>query len=73
MSKIAGEKLTYNNPNIADLNDKNRPTKLGDMYSELYDNEWTDALEALTVNGHSETAAIDTLRLTLMVSTSKLY
>lgn len=47
LSKIAGAKLKSNNPNIADLNDPNRPTKLAEMFSELYDNEWTDAFEAL--------------------------
>jgi hypothetical protein len=43
LSKIAGAKLTYNNPNIADLSDQKRPTKLAEEFAELYDNEWTDA------------------------------
>lgn len=41
-------KLRDSNPNIADLNDKYRPTKLAEMFSELYDNEWTDAYTVLT-------------------------
>lgn len=48
LSSIASAKLTYNNPNIADLSDRNRPQKLGEMFGELYDNEWTDAIDHLT-------------------------
>ena len=40
-------KLTDNNPNIADLSDENRPTKLVEKLSELYDNEWTNAYGVL--------------------------
>ncbi|XP_069131552.1 uncharacterized protein [Argopecten irradians] len=47
LSKIAGTKLVHGNPAITDLSDTNRPTKLSEKYSELYDNEWTDALEEL--------------------------
>ncbi|XP_033743208.1 uncharacterized protein LOC117329388 isoform X2 [Pecten maximus] len=48
LSKIAGSKLVHGNPAITDLSDANRPTKVSEKYSELYDNEWTDALEELT-------------------------
>lgn len=44
---MASGKLRDNNPNITDLGDPNRPTKLGEQMSELYDNEWTDALEEI--------------------------
>ncbi|XP_061164927.1 myosin-11-like [Saccostrea echinata] len=47
LSQLAGAKLTEGNPNIADLSDKNRPINLAEKFSELYDNEWTDALEEL--------------------------
>ncbi|KAH3785861.1 hypothetical protein DPMN_163956 [Dreissena polymorpha] len=47
LSKFMGQQLTDNNPNITDLSDKNRPTKLGERFSELYDNEWTDAFDVL--------------------------
>ncbi|XP_060589208.1 uncharacterized protein LOC132744494 isoform X2 [Ruditapes philippinarum] len=66
LSKIAGDKLRDNNPAIADLSDPNRPTKIGEMYSEVYDNEWTDAFEALNDAGYDEREAVDTLRLTLL-------
>lgn len=62
-----------NNPNIADLSDPNRQTKIGEKYSELYDNEWTDAYEALVEAGHSEETAIETLRLTLMVISDRRW
>ena len=42
-----GNKMKAGNPDIADLSDKNRPTKLAETYTELYDNEWTDALDTL--------------------------
>ena len=68
LSKLAGERLTESNPAIADLSDPNRPTKIGEMYSEVYDNEWTDAFEALFNAGYTEIEAVETLRLTLLVN-----
>ncbi|KAH3881000.1 uncharacterized protein LOC127878909 [Dreissena polymorpha] len=65
LSKVVGDKLVQDNPNISDLSDKNRPTKLGEMYAELYDNEWTDAIEGLQDAGHDEKEAVHTLCLTL--------
>lgn len=47
LSKVAGEKLTENHPMTVDLSDTNRPTNLADRFSELYDNEWTKALDDL--------------------------
>jgi hypothetical protein len=67
LSKFAGNKLVENNPAITDLSDPNRPTKLAEYFSELYDNEWTDAFEALKTAGYKEITAIETLRLTLEV------
>ena len=68
LSKIMGDKLTKDNPNVVNLSDKNRPSKLGEMYSELYDDQWTNAYEALTTNGdYSELEALETLKLTLEV------
>ncbi|KAK3602811.1 hypothetical protein CHS0354_026362 [Potamilus streckersoni] len=48
LSRHMGQQMSEGNPNITDLSDKNRPSKLGERYSELYDNEWTDAFECLT-------------------------
>ncbi|KAH3834009.1 uncharacterized protein LOC127878115 isoform X2 [Dreissena polymorpha] len=67
LSKVVGEKPMKDNTNIADLSDKNRPTKLGELYTELYDNEWTDAYVALTQSEYNETEPIATLFETLKV------
>ena len=40
-------KLRDGNPNVVDLSDEYRPTKLVEISSELYDNEWTEAYEFL--------------------------
>ncbi|XP_053389830.1 uncharacterized protein LOC128552789 isoform X2 [Mercenaria mercenaria] len=66
LSKLAGDKHVDNNTAITDLSDPNRPTKLGEFYSEIYDNEWTDAFEALVSGDYDEITAIETLRLTLL-------
>lgn len=58
------------NPNIADLSDENRPTKLSEKYSELYDNEWTDAYEEVEPDYGTEEQTIHHLYDTLLVSTS---
>ncbi|XP_061165407.1 uncharacterized protein LOC133174327 [Saccostrea echinata] len=47
LSKFASQQLTEGNPNIADLSDTHRPTRLGEMYSQLFDDEWSEAFEAL--------------------------
>ncbi|XP_045211914.1 uncharacterized protein LOC123563269 [Mercenaria mercenaria] len=47
LSAIMSSRLKDGNPNIADLNDHNRPTKIGEQFSELYDNQWTDAYGAV--------------------------
>ncbi|KAL3878815.1 hypothetical protein ACJMK2_031143 [Sinanodonta woodiana] len=39
--------LLENNPNIVDLSDPNRPTKLAERFSELYNNEHTDTFEEI--------------------------
>ncbi|XP_062613960.1 uncharacterized protein LOC134275708 [Saccostrea cucullata] len=47
LSSVAANRLRDNNPGITDLSDPNRPIKLGEKASEIYDNEWTNALENL--------------------------
>ena len=69
LSELAGARLLDGNPNIADLSDINRPTKLSEQYSELYDNEWTDAFSYLTEQeGLDEKRAIQILLTVLQVS-----
>ncbi|XP_045211926.1 uncharacterized protein LOC123563277 [Mercenaria mercenaria] len=40
-------RLRDGNPNVVDLSDQNRPMKVGEQFSELYDNQWTDAYSAV--------------------------
>ncbi|XP_052794073.1 uncharacterized protein LOC128227499 [Mya arenaria] len=60
-SKRAGQALRHNNPDIADLSDTNRPTKIAERFSELYDNEWTEAFEKLSKNKITDKKAIGLL------------
>ena len=54
LSKMMGSQMKEGNPYIADLSDKNRPTKIADTYSELYDNEWTDAFDELQKSAYGK-------------------
>ena len=62
---MAGDNMRSNNPNLADLSDPYRPTELGKMFGEIYDNEWSDGFEV--VRGETEKDKIDVLYSTLMV------
>ena len=48
MSELAGAKLMDNNPDIADLSDPNRAMKIGEKFSSLYDDDWTDGYQMFT-------------------------
>ncbi|XP_060582833.1 uveal autoantigen with coiled-coil domains and ankyrin repeats-like [Ruditapes philippinarum] len=61
LSKTMGDRLTDNNPNIADLSDRNRPTKLAEKFAELYDNQWTDAFDVLEKHYQNEEYVIEAL------------
>lgn len=67
LSELAGRKLLDNNPNIADLSTEIRPTKIGENFMQIYDNEWTDAFEELAQNGQDDKKCIDTLLKILKV------
>ncbi|XP_060582843.1 uncharacterized protein LOC132739193 [Ruditapes philippinarum] len=56
-----GLKLTDSNPNVTDLSDRHRPTKLAEKYAELYDNQWTDAFDVLDKIFPSEEKIINIL------------
>lgn len=47
LSKIASDKLTDGNPNFANLSDKNRPTKIGEKFGQVYDDEWSEAFDEI--------------------------
>ncbi|VDI47133.1 Hypothetical predicted protein [Mytilus galloprovincialis] len=61
LSEQAGMRLTNNNPGIANLGDDNRPSKISERFSELYDNHWTDAMEALDGHKFQEKEGIEML------------
>ncbi|PJE78591.1 hypothetical protein CI610_02468 [invertebrate metagenome] len=59
LSAIGSERVRNNNPNISDLSDPNRPIKIAEQFSELYDNLWTEACDALEeVYGQGDEKAI---------------
>ena len=58
---MAGHKLTDGNPEIADLSDSFRPTKIAEQFRQLYDDEWTRAFEDLDEKFKKEEEIIDLL------------
>ncbi|WAQ98140.1 hypothetical protein MAR_022513 [Mya arenaria] len=66
LSELVSLKLRDNNPDIVDLSDAYRPTKLAEMFSELYDNEWTAAFIVMEENGFKDRQTIDFLLDVLM-------
>ena len=73
LSEVAGSKLKFNNPGITDLSDDNRPNKLAEKFSELYDNEWTEAFEKLEGGGKGEIYIIGRLLGLLQVKGLLLF
>ncbi|CAG2229835.1 unnamed protein product [Mytilus edulis] len=71
LSKEMGDKLSENNAGIADLSDPNRSTKLAEKYNNLYDNDWTDALESLTTEGRVDEEAGVRILLEIMKVSSR--
>ncbi|XP_053407176.1 uncharacterized protein LOC128559465 [Mercenaria mercenaria] len=47
LRKLDGDKLRQGRLTVSDLSDPNRTTELGRRFSEIYDNEWTDAYEKM--------------------------
>lgn len=67
LSEVAGAKLKSNNPAITDLSDENRPLKLAEKFSQIYDDDWTDSLEEITKIGVDEETSISFLLRIVMV------
>jgi hypothetical protein len=67
LSKHASHQLTKGNPNIADLSDKNRPTKIGEKFSVVYDDQWSEAFEALKESGKTEQYIVEELAMLVQV------
>ncbi|WAQ99169.1 hypothetical protein MAR_023542 [Mya arenaria] len=68
LSQLVSVQLRDNNPNVVDLGDPYRPTKLAEMFSELYDNEWTAAFMELEKEAFEDRHIIEILLNVLMVS-----
>ncbi|KAH3830594.1 uncharacterized protein LOC127877437 isoform X1 [Dreissena polymorpha] len=54
LSSSTAAKVLDSNPNIADLSDPNRPQKIAEKFSQVYDDQWTDAMENLEKLGTNE-------------------
>ena len=63
--------MSEDNPNIADLSDRNRPTKIGEKFGELYDKEWSEAYEELKGMGKEENEIIAMLHRIVEVWSSE--
>ncbi|XP_071125964.1 uncharacterized protein [Mytilus edulis] len=63
LSELMGKQLQDNNPQITNLNDPNRPQKLSEMLSDIYDNEWLEAFTGLQSQDENldEQSAVDIL------------
>lgn len=64
LSSFASKQLLDGNPNIADLSDPNRPTRLCEKFNCVYDNEWTEAFEELQGAGQKDE---ETLKLLMEI------
>lgn len=62
ISELSSRMLKSGNADVTELSDPNRPMKLAEELNAVYDNEWTDAYEALTEEkGKKDDEAIDIL------------
>lgn len=61
LSKVCGEKMSADNPDLADLSDPYRPTRLAESFTQLYDDQWTQAFEDLQRTRTIEKDVIETL------------
>ncbi|KAL3879231.1 hypothetical protein ACJMK2_031537 [Sinanodonta woodiana] len=71
LSKLASDRLTYENTDITDLSDEIRPSKVTEKMSELYDNQWTSAFEEMKANRVDDEEAIGVL-LKIVMETNEV-
>lgn len=67
LSKIASDKLTDGNPNFANLSDKNRPTKIGEKFGQMYDDEWSEAFDEIKRTSKKEDAEVYEILLNIVL------
>lgn len=74
LSSFASKQLLAGNPNMADLSDKNRPTKIGEKFGLLFDEEWSEAFESFNEKlRFPEEECLRVLSKILRVRTSYLF
>ncbi|KAK3582916.1 hypothetical protein CHS0354_009723 [Potamilus streckersoni] len=66
LSEIGSDRLTHENTDIVDLSDENRPGKLREKIAEMYNYQWTEALNELEKNELKNENAIQLLLKILM-------
>lgn len=66
LSRVADVHLSDNNPDISDLSDSDRPQKLNEKMSDLYDKEWADAIEILETDQSEQTAIAILLNIVMV-------
>lgn len=71
LSKIASDKLTDGNPNFANLSDKNRPTKIGEKFGQMYDDEWSEAFDEIKRTSKKEDAEVYEILLNIVLAGQK--
>lgn len=64
LSRVADVHLSDNNPDISDLSDSDRPQKLNEKMSDLYDKEW--AIEILETDQSEQTAIAILLNIVMV-------
>lgn len=61
LSSFASKQLTEGNAAFTDLSDKNRPTKIGERFGLIFDDEWSEAFEELKDGGMEDQSVISKL------------
>ena len=67
LSAVAGD------PDIMELCDPNRPMKIAEKFTEMYDNDWTDSMEALEDLYITEQKCVDILLHFVTVGCRYIY
>ena len=61
LSAITGNKKINNHSGITELSDRSRPLKLSEKMTDLFDDEWTIAVDGLEDKGVEENEGIHML------------
>ncbi|XP_061170066.1 uncharacterized protein LOC133179296 [Saccostrea echinata] len=63
LSSFASKQLTEGNAAFTDLSDKNRPTKIGEKFGLIYDDEWSEVFDELKDSGFNDEDIISKLQI----------